>query len=279
MKKKQLSGEFEDSVAEIVGPNGAFAEMPKGEKKSTDKRMVPGAFDKIDEPDQTVGPDGAYSEDNLSGDFEGGPNQKTKKSGGVFSEEHGEDKKKPYTKTGFGSTYDEDGSDEGDDEDFNEMSVDHCGEGSMGQSKATGFPEQIYDELRSLKMKYAELERRHSEEKVKVRKEKIAGAVGHLYAEGKLTDGVVHEQELIAYCEGLEFGTLEFSEGETPATKLLSLLSKLPSMVSYGEVVQGGSFEYAEESDLDPHSRALKLVEQSDGKLDYVEAIKRAMYS
>jgi len=47
-------------------------------------------------------------------------------------------------------------------------------------------------------------------------------------------------------------------------------------MVSYGEVVQGGTFQYAEE-DLDPHSKALKMVE-SEG-IDYVEALKKTMFS
>jgi len=274
-KGQLVPGEYEGGVAQVVGPDGAFAEVPRGEKKSTDKHLTPGAFDKIDEADQTVGPDGAFAEDNLSGTFQGGPNQKTKKSGGVFSEEHGE--KKPYTKTGFGSTYDEDGDDEEGD-DFNELSTDHCGMGSQSQSRSMGFPEQMYEELQSLKDKYAELERRHQETKMNARREKMASAIGHLYTEGRLTDGIMPEEDLISYCEGLEFGTLEFSEGETAATKLLALLSKLPPMVSYGEMVPSGTFQYSEE-DLDPHSKALKMVEASEGKMDYVEALKKAMYS
>jgi hypothetical protein len=46
-------------------------------------------------------------------------------------------------------------------------------------------------------------------------------------------------------------------------------------MVYYDEVA-GGTFQFAEE-DLDPHAKALKLVE-SEG-IDYVEAIKRTMYN
>jgi hypothetical protein len=49
-------------------------------------------------------------------------------------------------------------------------------------------------------------------------------------------------------------------------------------MVSFGEVA-GGTFQYAEETDLDPHSRALQMVEQSEGKMDYVEALKKTMFS
>jgi hypothetical protein len=115
-------------------------------------------------------------------------------------------------------------------------------------------------------------------EKMNFRKMQMAEAIGHMYTEGRLTDGIMPEQELISYCEGLEFGTLEFSEGETAATKLLSLLSKLPPMVSFGEVA-GGTFQYAEESDLDPHAKALRMVEESEGKMDYVEALKKTMFS
>jgi hypothetical protein len=276
-KKGQLEpGEFEGGVAEIVGPDGAFAEVPRGEKKSSKKQLVPGGMDEVDEAAQVVGPDGAFSEDNLSGDFEGGPNQKVKKSGGAFAEEHREGKKNPYTKTGFGSTYDEDGTEGVEDEDdYKEMSTDHCGMGSMGQAKPSGM-ESMFEELANLKKENERMKREFNEAKMNMKKEKLASFVEDLYESGKLTDGIMPQHELQSYCEGLEFGTLEFSEGESPATKLLGLLNRLPNMVEYGEVVLGGSFQYAEE-DLDPHSRALKLVE-SDG-IDYVEALKRTLYS
>jgi hypothetical protein len=109
------------------------------------------------------------------------------------------------------------------------------------------------------------------------RRQQMSNFVEALYTEGRLTDGIIPEQELISYCEGLEFGTLEFSEGETAATKLLGLLAKLPPMVSFGEVA-GGTFQYAEE-DLDPHAKALRMVEESEGKMDYVEALKKTMFS
>jgi len=296
-----------DTPGETVGPDGAYAESYRGEKKSTSKQLTPGAMDEVDEADQTVGPDGAYGEslESLRANIGDGkkskarqltpgamddtdtPDETTDKiSGKTYAEEHGERKMKdPYTKTGFGSTYEEgegdDGVDEGD-EDYNELSTDHAcgmdyGMGSGAQAKAMGFPQQMYDELMSLKSKYAELERKHQEEKMNFRKMQMAEAIGHLYTEGRLTDGVMPEQELISYVEGLEFGTLEFSEGETSATKLLNLLSKLPPMVSFGEVA-GGTFQYAE-SDLDPHEKALRMVDESEGKLDYVEALKKAMFS
>lgn len=278
IKKGQLEpGQFEGGVAEVTGPDGVFAEGYKGEKKASKKQLTPGAMDEIDEAAQVVGPEGAFAEDNLSGEFEGGPNQKTKRSGGVFAEEHGE-KKNPYTKTGFGSTYDEDG-DDADEKDYNELSADHCGMdygmGSMAQAKPDGFPSAIFEELDRLKKEHSELQRRYAEEKMNARKAKIASFVELLYEDGRLTDGIMPQAELQSYCEGLDFGTLEFSEGETAATKLLGLLSKLPPMVSYSEIA-GGTFQYAEE-DLDPHAKALKLVE-SEG-IDYVEAIKRTMYS
>jgi len=279
LKKGQLEpGHFEGGVAEITGPDGVFAEGYKGEKKSSKKQLTPGAMDEIDEAAQVVGPEGAFAEDNLSGDFEGGPNQTAKRSGGVFAEEHGE-KKSPYTKTGFGSTYEEDGDDDADEEDYNELSADHCGMdygmGSMAQAKPDGFPAAIFEELNRLKKEHSELQRRFAEEKMNARKAKIASFVESLYEDGRLTDGIMPQSELQSYCEGLDFGTLEFSEGETAATKLLGLLSKLPPMVYYDEVA-GGTFQFAEE-DLDPHAKALKLVE-SEG-IDYVEAIKRTMYN
>jgi hypothetical protein len=251
IKKGQLEpGQFEGGVAEVTGPDGVFAEGYKGEKKASNKHLTPGAMDETDEAAQVVGPEGA------------------------FAEEHGE-KKNPYTKTGFGSTYDEDGDDDADEEEYNEFSADHCGMGSMSQAKPAGYPDAIFEELDRLKKEHSELQRRYAEEKMSARKAKIASFVESLYEDGRLTDGIMPQSELQSYCEGLDFGTLEFSEGETAATKLLGLLSKLPPMVSYSEIA-GGTFQFAEE-DLDPHSKALKLVE-SEG-IDYVEAIKRTMYN
>jgi hypothetical protein len=307
-KAKQLQPGAMDNTDEpgqIVGPDGAYAESYKGEPKAKSKQLTPGAQDSIDDPNQITGPSGVYGEASLESlrenigdgkkskakqltpgaqDSLTDPAEISKKSGGVYAEEHGE-KKDPYTKTGFGSTYEEgegdDGVDEGE-ESYGEYSTDHCGMeygnmGSMGQARAVGFPQQMYEELMSLKNKYAELERKHREEKMNFRRMQMSEAIGHLYTEGRLTDGIMPEQELVSYVEGLEFGTLEFSEGETAATKLLSLLSKLPPMVSFGEVA-GGTFQYAEEADLDPHSRALKMVESGECS-DYVEALKKSMFS
>ena len=286
-KNKQLipgAMDDTDTPGQIVGPDGAFAESYKGEKKSTNKQLIPGAMDETDVADETVGPDGAFGEslDSLRENIGDGkkskakqltpgamdktdvPDEISKREGGVTSEEHGEgcgggSKKNPYSKTGFGSTYDEDdgGGDEGGD-DFSE-------------------PAQMYEQLMRLKQEHSELQRAYREEKINARRDKISNFVEALYEEGRITDGIMPQGELQSYCEGLEFGTLEFSEGETAASKLLGLLSKLPPMVSFGEVANG-TFQYAE-ADLDPHAKALKMVEESDGKIDYVEALKKTMFS
>jgi hypothetical protein len=307
-KSKQLTPGAMDNTDEpgqIVGPDGAYAESYKGEPKAKSKQLTPGAQDDVDDPNQITGPSGVYGEASLESlrenigdgkkskarqltpgamDDTDTPDEISKKSGGVTAD-HAEGKKDPYTKTGFGSTYEEgegdDGVEEGEESYGEGYSVDHCGMeyggmGSMGQARPMGT-QQMYEELMSLKQKYAELENRNRMEKMNFRKMQMAEAIGHMYTEGRLTDGIMPEQELISYCEGLEFGTLEFSEGETAATKLLSLLSKLPPMVSFGEVA-GGTFQYAEE-DLDPHAKALRMVEESEGKMDYVEALKKTMFS
>jgi hypothetical protein len=299
-----------DTPGEIVGPDGAYAESYKGEPKSKSKQLTPGAMDEVDEAAETVGPGGAFGEASLGklrediGDGKPSkakqlkpgamntvtdPAEISKKSGGVYAEEHGE-KKDPYTKTGFGSTYEEgegdDDVDEGEESYGEGYSVDHCGMeyggmGSMGQARSLnrGMMDMsaMYEELMGLKQKYAELEKKNRMDQMNFRRTQMAEAIGHMYTEGRLTDGIMPEQELLSYVEGLEFGTLEFSEGETAATKLLSLLSKLPPMVSFGEVA-GGTFQYSEQ-DLDPHAAALKMVEESNGELDYVECLKRTMFS
>ena len=132
-----------DTPGEIVGPDGAYAESYRGEKKSTSKQLTPGAMDRVDEADETVGPGGAYGEADLQSlrdnigdgkksnakqltpgamDTVTDPAETSKKSGGVYAEEHKEGKN-PYTKTGFGSTYDEGEGDDGVDEEIGRAHV------------------------------------------------------------------------------------------------------------------------------------------------------------
>jgi hypothetical protein len=143
-KNKQLipgAMDTTDEAAQIVGPDGAFAESYKGEPKSKARQLTPGAMDTTDEENQVTGPDGVFGEASLEslreniGDGKKSkarqlqpgamddldtPAEISKRSGGVYAEEHGEDcgggKKNPYTKTGFGSTYDEGEGDDGVDE-------------------------------------------------------------------------------------------------------------------------------------------------------------------
>ena len=134
------------------------------------------------------------------------------------------------------------------------------------------------EELQALKAENERLRHEYREAKIRHRKAQIHSFVEGLYEEGRMLDSVMPQSELMSFAEGLEFGTLEFSEGETAADRLLGMLSRLPNMVDFHEYA-GGAMQYVEEADLDPHQRALKMVEDSNGSMDYVEALKKAMYS
>jgi hypothetical protein len=96
-----------------------------------------------------------------------------------------------------------------------------------------------------------------------------------LYDSGKLTEAVVSQESLVDYLEGLEYGTLEFAEGETAASPLMAILESLPAQVCYSEVA-GGDVAVREE-DLDPHQRALKISKEEG--VDYTEALKQVLFS
>lgn len=96
-----------------------------------------------------------------------------------------------------------------------------------------------------------------------------------LYQSGKLTEAVVSSEELVDYMEGLEYGTLEFAEGETAATPLMRILENLPSQVCFEEVAGGESV--VREEDLDPHEKALKISKEED--IEYSEALKRVLFT
>jgi hypothetical protein len=95
-----------------------------------------------------------------------------------------------------------------------------------------------------------------------------------LYESGKLTDAVVSQEQLVDYMEGLEYGTLEFAEGESAATPLMKILESLPSQVCFEELA-GGAVETHEE-ELDPHRQALKIKEEEG--IEYSEALKRVLF-
>lgn len=96
-----------------------------------------------------------------------------------------------------------------------------------------------------------------------------------LYESGKLTDAVVSQDELVDYMEGLEYGTLEFAEGESAATPLMKILSNLPAQVCFEEVA-GGEVVVSDEA-LDPHEKALKLSKEEG--IEYAEALKAVLYT
>ena len=97
-----------------------------------------------------------------------------------------------------------------------------------------------------------------------------------LYASGRLTDAMVEQEELVNYMEGLEYGTLEFAEGESAATPLMNLLASLPAQVTYSEVVTHNPDEVLEE-DLNPHEKALRLSKEEG--IDYAEALKQTLFT
>ena len=96
-----------------------------------------------------------------------------------------------------------------------------------------------------------------------------------LYDSGKLTEAVVSQESLVDYLEGLEYGTLEFAEGETAASPLMAILESLPAQVCYSEVAGGDAA--VREEDLDPHQRALKISKEEG--VDYTEALKQVLFS
>lgn len=192
------------------------------------------------------------------------------KAGDAPTLDHKEKAKTPMTKTGKGSTY---GQKTPYLTEEDEVEVDEFSMGSLGQAKPMGYPDAVFKELQELKAENDRLRKEHEQQQVRARKNKIAEFVEGLYVSGKLTDGVIPQRELQNYCEGLEFGTLEFAEGESPISTLFTLLDRLPNMVYYGEVVSNAEYKDPEDDDLDPHERAMKMVANGEAS-DYVEAIK-----
>ena len=97
-----------------------------------------------------------------------------------------------------------------------------------------------------------------------------------LYATGRLTGAIVDQTDLVDYMEGLEYGTLEFAEGESAATPLMELLAALPSQVSFAEVAAHNKDAVPFEN-LDPHEKALRLSEEEG--IEYSEALKKTLFT
>lgn len=224
----------------------------------------------------------------LSGQYDGGVGEETGPSGvgpGGDDPEYGEhdEDDNPYTRTGFGSTYAEDEDDEDMDEEFCDM-----GPKKMTRAYAESDDEdeddddmdfsEFYAELQALKAENARIKQEYREAQIAHRREQIHSFVEGLYESGKMVDSIIPERKLMEFAEGLEFGTLEFAEGETATGLLFGILDRLPNLVDFSEYA-GGAMKFVDEVDLDPHQKALQMVEQSGGSMDYVEALKKAMYS
>jgi hypothetical protein len=147
----------------------------------------------------------------------------------------------------------------------------------MNYSESEEFSE-FYAELQALKAENARIKHEYREAQIARRRDQIHSFVEGLYEQGKMVDSIIPEKKLMEFAEGLEFGTMEFSEGETATGLLFSILDRLPNLVDFSEYA-GGSMKFVDEVDLDPHQKALSMVEKSGGELDYVEALKKAMYS
>jgi hypothetical protein len=158
----------------------------------------------------------------------------------------------------------------------------------MGSGKAVKSP--AVRVLRFSEQQFSELEDRlHQLEAMNqklVAEKQAAEAKAHrmqlndfaesLYETGRLTEAMIEQDELVDYMEGLENGTLEFSEGETPATKLMEILAALPQQVEFSEVA-GHDPEAVPVENLDPHERALKMVQEQG--VDYSEALKQTLFT
>ena len=108
------------------------------------------------------------------------------------------------------------------------------------------------------------------------RRSELQSFVSALYESGKLTDAVMTQEKLVGFCEGLDDGTLEFSEENgTPSSVLLNLLASLPAQVEFGEMSMD-SFEFEEEVELSPHELATRLAGEEG--ISYVDALKRVMF-
>jgi hypothetical protein len=318
-KKALTPGAFDsdedEEPAELTGPSGVtggadHGEMPEAFKKNMEKMKAKAKAKKGDDEEmsadhrelppalkkraQEVKEQGHFAEDHnevdaqagiprskkdmLSGEFDGGVAEETGPSGVSTGYAEHEDEDNPYTRTGFGSTYKED-EDEMDEEfcDMGAQKMTRAYKEKAGDKEDMDFSE-FYAELQALKAENARIKHEYREAQIARRRDQIHSFVEGLYEQGKMVDSIIPERKLIEFAEGLEFGVLEFSEGETATGLLFGILNSLPNLVDFSEYA-GGSMKFVDEADLDPHQKALSMVEKSGGELDYVEALKKAMYS
>jgi len=279
-RKEGKKGEAHETKELMKEEDEDFREMPDFIKKKMEEKKMGKMSDDHSEVDEQAGVKKS-KKGILSGEYEGGVGEETGPSGVTSGDEFKEHEKNqnPYTETGFGSTYKEDEEEMEDDE------YSDCGDKKpMGRNyKEKGKHEneefaEFFAELKALKAENARIKHEYREAKIARRRDQIHSFVENLYEAGKMVDSIIPESQLIQFAEGLEFGTLEFAEGESATTVLFSILNNLPNLVDFSEYA-GGSMKFVDESDMNPHEKALSMVEKSNGEMSYVDALKKAMYS
>ena len=145
----------------------------------------------------------------------------------------------------------------------------------FSEQEQTDFSE-LTDRLAQLEAANAKLVQEKVAAERKAHRMQLEDFAESLYATGRLTNAIIDEVELVDYMEGLENGTLEFAEGESAASPLMTLLAALPSQVEFSEVA-GYDPDAIPAENLDPHERALRLVK--DSGVDYAEALKQTLFT
>ena len=143
-------------------------------------------------------------------------------------------------------------------------------------SETTDFSE-LTARLEALEAQNAKLVQEKAAAERRAHRMQLQEFTESIYASGRLTEAVIEQDGLVDYIEGLEYGTLEFAEGESSATKLMDLLAALPAQVSYSEIAGGASDDMIPYDSMDPHEKAVHLTKEEG--LDYTEALKKALFS
>lgn len=134
------------------------------------------------------------------------------------------------------------------------------------------YLEEQFSELEAAKVKAEELLR---EEKRSRRREVLTSKVGFLYSEGKMTEGIYPQTDLLEFAVGLEEGTLEFREGESSADRLIEILSRVPAPVDFSELVS--DTEAPEDSEEIDFSQKVERY-ASENNISFEKALRALSY-
>lgn len=134
------------------------------------------------------------------------------------------------------------------------------------------YLEEQFSELEAAKAKAEELLR---EEKRSRRREVLTSKVGFLYSEGKMTEGIYPQTDLLEFAVGLEEGTLEFREGESSADRLIEILSRVPAPVDFSELVS--DTEAPEDSEEIDFSQKVERY-ASENNISFEKALRALSY-